>query len=69
MIWDFAGEEIPGEVVDDLVALLDRGLPPELCDLLDPFERDAVLTRTRALVHAGHFPTDSSGRAYPWPLV
>ncbi len=69
VIWDFGGEEVPDEILDDISDFLDRGLPPELCDLLDPFERDAVLTRGRALMHAGHFPVDSSGRSYPWPLV
>jgi uncharacterized repeat protein (TIGR03843 family) len=69
VIWDFAGEPIPDDVRDDVVALLDRDLPSELDDLLDPFERDAVRTRARALVHAQCFPHDPSGRRYPWPLV
>ena len=69
VIWDFAGEPVPDDVLDDVGALLDAGLPAGLRDLLDPFERDAVLTRARALLHAGKFPVDSSGRAYPWPLV
>jgi uncharacterized repeat protein (TIGR03843 family) len=69
VIWDFGGEPLPDEITDDVNRFLDRGLPPALCDLLDPFERDALLTRARALVRGGRFPTDDGGRAYPWPLV
>jgi uncharacterized repeat protein (TIGR03843 family) len=69
VIWDFAGDPIPDDVREDVMALLDRGLPSELDVLLDPFERDAVCTRARALVHAGCFPHDPSGRRFPWPLV
>jgi uncharacterized repeat protein (TIGR03843 family) len=69
VIWDFAGDPIPDDVREDVMALLDRGLPSELDELLDPFERDAVRTRARALVHAGCFPHDPSGRRFPWPLV
>ena len=36
---------------------------------LDAFERDAVLTRARAMLREGHFPFDETGRRYPWPLV
>ncbi len=69
VIWDFAGEPIPDDVRSDVADLLDRGLPPELDELLDTFERDAIRTRARSLVHAGCFPTDPSGRRFPWPLV
>ncbi len=69
VIWDWAGEQIPADIVEDLQSLLDRGLPEELACLLDPFEADAVLTRIRALVQAGVFPRDPTGRRHPWPLV
>jgi uncharacterized repeat protein (TIGR03843 family) len=69
VIWDFAGDPIPDDVRDDVAALLDRDLPTELDDLLDPFERDGIRNRARALVHAQCFPHDPSGRRYPWPLV
>ncbi len=69
VIWDWAAEPVPVDILEDLQALLEAGIPPELADVLDPFERDAFLTRTRALVREGHFPTDPSGRRYPWPLV
>jgi uncharacterized repeat protein (TIGR03843 family) len=69
VIWDFAGDPVPDELREDVAALLDRGLPPELDELLDPLERDAVRTRARALVQASCFPTDPTGRRFPWPLV
>jgi uncharacterized repeat protein (TIGR03843 family) len=69
VIWDFAGERIPSAIRDDVVTLLDEGLPDAFGELLDTFERDAVLTRARAVVREGRFPVDDSGRRYPWPLV
>jgi uncharacterized repeat protein (TIGR03843 family) len=69
VIWDFADESIPAPIREDVVRLLDEGLPAGFAELLDPFERDAVLTRARAVVREGRFPVDHSGRRYPWPLV
>ncbi|MGI8756927.1 MAG: SCO1664 family protein [Acidimicrobiales bacterium] len=69
VIWEFATEFIPDELADDLAAFVERPLPAELCEVLDPFERDAVHQRARALLSAGRFPIDETGRRYPWPLV
>lgn len=69
VIWDFAGDPIPNDIRDDVVRLLDEGLPASLESALDPFERDATLTRARAIVREGRFPVDHTGRRYPWPLV
>jgi uncharacterized repeat protein (TIGR03843 family) len=70
VLWDFAGEPLPPDLATDLGGLLDRGLPASVAVLLSPFERDAVLARTSALVEGGHFPhDDTGGRRYPWPLV
>jgi len=69
VIWDFGGDPIPAWIRESAAALLDRGLPDALAELLDPLERDALLTRTRALVTASCFPVDETGRRYPWPLV
>jgi uncharacterized repeat protein (TIGR03843 family) len=69
VIWDFAGDAIPNAIRDDVVRLLDEGLPEAVGARLDTFERDAVLTRARAVVREGRFPIDHSGRRYPWPLV
>ena len=69
VIWDFAGEPLPGDLAEDLAAFVDDGLPDRLARLLDPFERDAVRTRARALLSEATFPHDPTGRAIPWPLV
>ena len=69
VIWEFAGEEIPEDLLEAVDALAGSELPDPLARLLDPFERDAVRARARALVRAGCFPMDETGRRYPWPLV
>jgi uncharacterized repeat protein (TIGR03843 family) len=69
VLWDFGGDPIPADLHDDLCRLGEAGLPPEVADLLDAFERDAALTRARALVANGRFPTDPSGQRHPWPMV
>jgi uncharacterized repeat protein (TIGR03843 family) len=69
VIWEFGGEPIPEPILADLTRVIDDELPPPLIALLDTFERDAMRTRTRALVREGHFPVDHTGRRYPWPLV
>ena len=69
VIWDFAGDDLPDDVIDGLEVFLDTGLPAEVAELLDPFERDAVMTRAQALLHEGRFPIDPTGRRWPWPLV
>jgi uncharacterized repeat protein (TIGR03843 family) len=69
VIWEWGGEPIPSEIVEDVDDLVRTGIPDALARLLDPFERDALLTRARAVIAEGRFPIDSSGRRYPWPLV
>jgi uncharacterized repeat protein (TIGR03843 family) len=69
VIWEFGGDPIPTELLDDVSRFVDDGVPAALAALLDPFERDALLTRARAVVRDPHFPVDHSGRRYPWPLV
>jgi uncharacterized repeat protein (TIGR03843 family) len=68
VIWDFGGEEIPSELIADLSSLLD-GLPEQLERLLTEAECESVLTRTQALLHEGCYPTDPTGRRWPWPVV
>ena len=69
VIWEFAGQPLADDILADLEALVDEGLPDRVACLLGVFERDAVLARSRALLRAGHLPTDPSGQRYPWPLV
>jgi hypothetical protein len=67
VIWDFGGQPIPGELLADLGRLADDG--PDLDGLLDAAERAALRRRAAAVVTAGVFPIDETGRRYPWPLV
>jgi uncharacterized repeat protein (TIGR03843 family) len=76
VIWEFAGQVLPPDMVNDLVALADdladtRGeLRAALAPLLAGDEVDALLARTRDLVAAGVFPTpDPQRRSIPWPPV
>ena len=69
VLWDFAGEPLPSDVVEAIERLLDTGLPTSFDQLLDTDERDATLHRARALLSTAHFPHDPTGRRYPWPLV
>ena len=69
VIWDFVGEPVPDELCDDLWRFVDD-VPPGLDELLSPFEREAMRTRTTALGTARTFPRDDTGgRRFPWPLV
>ena len=74
VIWDFADQPLPPEVVTSLQNLqlaLDgtSGLPEALGLLLSNDELSALRRRVQALLQAGHLPRPGSGRAVPWPLV
>jgi len=69
VIWDFAGEAIPDDLLGDVRRFADEPFTARLQELLDPFERASLVARARAVVSAGVFPTDPTGRAYPWPLI
>ncbi|MEO7429225.1 MAG: SCO1664 family protein [Acidimicrobiales bacterium] len=69
VIWEFGGEPVPPHLLAAADALAEAELPDPLAAQLDVFERDALRTRARALVDAGCFPIDETGRHYPWPLV
>ncbi len=69
VIWDFAGEPIPEELRASARAFAEHDLPAALVTMLTPFERDALQTRAAALSRTETFPSDPTGRAYPWPLV
>ncbi len=75
VIWDFIGEDIPAEIIDDLKALAPQlaasgGLRAQLEDYLTPTELTALEARCQALVANAVFPAPPEGeRAVPWPLV
>lgn len=74
VIWDFGGEAVPDAVLADLAELagtLERGgLDTRIGELLDRFERDALVARLRALLATGVFPEPDPGHhCYPWPMI
>jgi len=69
VIWDFGGERIPSKLLDDVARFAETGLPDELAAVLDHDECDALVARTHMVLRDRCFPTDPSGRRYPWPMV
>ncbi|MEY2405045.1 MAG: hypothetical protein QOD38_2596, partial [Acidimicrobiaceae bacterium] len=69
VIWEFGGDDIPVPLLEDVDRFVADGIPDSLAELLDPFERDALLARSRAVLSERRFPIDGTGRRYPWPLV
>jgi uncharacterized repeat protein (TIGR03843 family) len=69
VIWDFGGEPIPDDLLEDVHRLVDGGLPAALAALLDDEEQEALVERAESVLTGRHFPRDRTGRRYPWPLV
>jgi hypothetical protein len=73
VIWDFAGEPVPGELLADVerVAkeLRNGSLRAEMAELLSTKEVDATARRAERLVKTGRYPVPGAGRSYPWPPV
>jgi uncharacterized repeat protein (TIGR03843 family) len=75
VIWDFAGETFPGELVKDLQDLQKRlknggRLRDRLLALLAEEEVQALAERARQLAARPRFPNpDPHHRPYPWPPV
>jgi uncharacterized repeat protein (TIGR03843 family) len=68
VIWDFAGEPIPGALLEDVIPLAEA-VPAEVAELLDDAEVAALQRRARRVLHDGVLPVDHTGMRYPWPLV
>lgn len=68
MIWDFAGDPIPGALIEDITPLADA-VPADLAELLDDDEVTALQRRVQRLLVTGVLPVDRTGMRYPWPLV
>ena len=68
VIWEFGGEEIPEPWLERVGTLCDR-VPLDVAALLADDEVDALRRRADWCVTHRRFPTDPSGRRYPWPLV
>ncbi|MEQ8717172.1 MAG: SCO1664 family protein [Acidimicrobiales bacterium] len=69
VIWDYAGETIPADIVAEVASFIEGGPPESFADLLDDDEVDAAMRRASALITDGCFPVDHTGRRWPWPMV
>lgn len=74
VIWDFAGEAIPEEILKDVHSFLglltnDENLRLEYENLLSKGEIRALIRRTRRLLRNPCFPQLTAQWSYPWPLV
>jgi uncharacterized repeat protein (TIGR03843 family) len=74
VIWDYAGEPIPEDVLQDVEKFYtalecDEDLKAALNALLDPLEVAALRRRTDRLLTSKVFPNPGTRRSYPWPPV
>ncbi len=68
VIWDFAGEDIPEELLAPLEVLMED-LPPVFHQLLHEAEIEAMFERTEWLLQNRVFPSPGSRYDYPWPIL
>lgn len=68
VIWEFGDEPIDDDLLERVGRLCER-VPLEIAALLADDEVEALQGRAAWCVTHRRFPTDPSGRRYPWPLV
>ncbi len=68
VIWEFGGEPLPECAIEPLRRLAEN-VPLGVAALLDDDEVAAIQERAQWLLEQAVFPTDTTGRRYPWPLV
>jgi len=70
VIWDYAGQPISDNLLDDLSCLSSPSLLTDLQHYLSPREISALLARAESLVSSGIFPyPPEHRRAYPYPPI
>jgi uncharacterized repeat protein (TIGR03843 family) len=71
VIWDFAGEPIPEDLLQTLSRVsAEKALLNDLQKFLSPREISALKVRAKALITSGVFPEPPQGRrAFPYPPV
>ena len=75
VIWDFAGQPIPGAILDDLRRLcgrlsdVDDAYTRSMTELLSPIEMRMLEYRVDRLLMEGVFPLPGAGPNRPWPAV
>ena len=68
-MWDFAGEELPPEMLA-ACELVTEKIPDRVAAVLEPDECQALRRRAVALLRKRRYPSPRDDyRAYPWPLV
>ena len=72
VIWDFAGDPVPDDLVADLQSFRqrldgDENLREALGALLIPAEVVALRRRTDRLLRSKRYPDPGPGRNFPWP--
>ncbi|OEY13509.1 SCO1664 family protein [Corynebacterium sp. Marseille-P4321] len=68
VIWDFAHETIPAELVSAVEPLVES-VPKEVASLLTEAEAAALQSRASRIVRLPWLPEPQSEFPYPWPLV
>ena len=68
VIWEFGEEPIPDHVLAGANRLIEA-VPLEVATLLNEREVAAIQGRAAWMAKERRFPTDDTGRRYPWPLV
>ncbi|MEW1948042.1 SCO1664 family protein [Pseudarthrobacter sp902506025] len=68
VIWDFAGEPIPDNLLADISPLADT-VSADVAALLHPGEVVALQRRVQRMLQEMVLPVDHTGRRYPWPLI
>ena len=68
VIWDFAGDPIPDNLLADIRPLAED-VPAGLAKLLHPAEVAALQRRVQRVLQEMVLPVDHTGMRYPWPLV
>jgi uncharacterized repeat protein (TIGR03843 family) len=74
VVWDFAGEPIPGELLECMDLLRDQmesenDFLDDLSHLLSRTELIKFRERINRILRSPTFPSPGPGRPYPWPLV
>jgi uncharacterized repeat protein (TIGR03843 family) len=75
VVWNFAEQPIPPELLEDLRAFLDKLEPPselsaQLSIYLNAREIQALAQRAEQLIADGRFPSPRADeRSYPWPPI
>ena len=69
VIWDWAGLEIPSDLLADLRLLIEYSALENFSTFLNDNEKAAMVQRAENLLHSGVFPSDHSGTRYPWPII